>query len=375
MDNKKIGSFTGLRFIMIMVIVFSHFYFIEQLPHIKNLYVNNLRNPLMAVDFFFMISGFGMMLSSFAKQKTEELKYPAISDCIKYGINHVKKIYPVYILTILFGFFFQVALGIYKSEFGLSVLLKHIVKLIVNFLILQSATAMTLFIHAFNGVTWFLSALFCIYLISPAVIVFLRKSSKSLITDFLSLVINTFLIIITAYLFEKVEIKLQSMNIAVDDLVYSSPYRRVFYVLVGMNLAMIYQRVKEKFIDISEVKSNLMEICVCLICLGYCLFRNVMAEGLYKYFIDVCLCSLLVFIFAFDKGFISKILNKAIFQKLGNIAMYIFLIHSPITILLGYLVENIFGWNNVSIISFSIFILVSTFSLSILAHKIQNKKA
>lgn len=61
MQNKKIASFTGLRFIMIMVIVISHFEFLAELPNFRDFYSTYLHNATFAVDFFFLLSGFGMM--------------------------------------------------------------------------------------------------------------------------------------------------------------------------------------------------------------------------------------------------------------------------------------------------------------------------
>ena len=92
-----IESFTGIRFIMIMVIVVSHFIFFKH-NELSTFYSKHIRNPNLAVDFFFMLSGFGMMLSK--KHRQEKV---TISSSMKYAINHVKKIYPIFLATILFG--------------------------------------------------------------------------------------------------------------------------------------------------------------------------------------------------------------------------------------------------------------------------------
>ena len=374
-ENKKIGSFTGLRFIMIMVIVVSHFEFLENLPSFGVFYQNYLHNATMAVDFFFLLSGFGMMLGNLSRIKAEELRFPSAKDCLKYGIRHVKKIYPVYIVTIAFGLCAQITFAVYKSKIGLSFILKQLLKLFVNIPILQSATGMSVFTHAYNGVTWFLSALFCIYLISPILIYLLRKSSKSFYSDFLYIIINFILIIVLAFVFEKVELYLKNQNLPVDNLVYGSPYRRVFYVLIGMNLAMIFQRITEKSFEISNIKANFFEILICSISILYFFTRNILPAGKYKYFVDVCLCAFLVFIFAFDKGCIPKILKKPFFQHFGNIAMYIFLIHYPIRIYCGWFVEKLLGWTFISSLFFIIFILFSTFILSDIIYRREYKKA
>ena len=113
---------------------------------------------------------------------------------------------------------------------------------------------MSFFTHAYNGVTWFLSALFCIYLISPILIFILRKFSKSYFGDLLFLLINAFFIVALAYFFGKIETIFHGIKHIpnVDNLVYGSSYRRVFYVLTGMNLATIFTRLKNDNIKISK---------------------------------------------------------------------------------------------------------------------------
>lgn len=124
----------------------------------------------------------------------------------------------------------------------------------MNIPVLQSATGMSFFTHAHNGVTWFLSALFCIYLISPILIFILRKFSKSYFGDLLFLLINAFLIVALAYFFGKIETIFHGIKHIpnVDNLVYGSPYRRVFYVLTGMNLATIYKTDKRQYKNLKK---------------------------------------------------------------------------------------------------------------------------
>jgi len=89
--------------------------------------------------------------------------------------------------------------------------------------------------------------------------------------------------------------------------------------------------------------------------------------------VDLLLCTFFILIFAFDKGFISSILNKKTFQDFGNKAMYIFLIHYPIRIYCAWFVKKIWGWTPISSIIFIIFILISTFFISDILYR--NQKA
>lgn len=68
-ENKKvttnrINTLTGARFAAIMLIVINHFEFLQQYGKLGELYQRYFHSATIGVDFFFMLSGFGMMLSS-----------------------------------------------------------------------------------------------------------------------------------------------------------------------------------------------------------------------------------------------------------------------------------------------------------------------
>lgn len=375
MEKSKIASFTGLRFIMIMVIVVSHFEFLGTFGSFGLFYTRFLHNATFAVDFFFLLSGFGMMLGNLTRTDGQNLRFPKISESLSYGIGHVKKIYPVYLATILFGLCAHSAYAVYKSKFSFSFVCKMAIKMLINIPLLQSATGMSIFTHAFNGVTWFLSALFCIYLISPILMFCLRKISSSYLTDFLLLLIDLAAIIILDILFGKIEMKFQNINgienLSVNNLVYGSPYRRVFYVLTGMSLSMIFWRFKNEGKNLSEKLCNMLEIVISFFAILYFFTRNSLPNSHfhYKYITDTVLCSLFILIFAFDGGCISHFLKKEKMQHLGNMAMYIFLIHYPIRIYFSWFVEKIWGWTFFSASLFIVFVLISTFYISYTLYK------
>ena len=152
---------------MILIIVISHLEFLkspDSFGAFSQIYSKYIWNSAFAVNFFFMISGFGMMLGSLRRIPNEKLRVPALKEGFQYGIAHIKKIYPLYIVTVLIGLILGVksnwadfhAQPLYWTRlealrFGLSVTL------------LQSMTGSSYFSHAYNGVAWFLSCLFCIY--------------------------------------------------------------------------------------------------------------------------------------------------------------------------------------------------------------------
>ena len=371
--SKKIVSLNGLRFFMIMVIVLIHFEeFVKNIPVFGNCFVNYfLPLGFFATNFFFVLSGFGMMLSNIKAIPDDQLKCCSVKDSIKYGINHVKKIYPVYIITVIYGLIWVFIITAYTNELSKSFYLHEIINFLSHVFLLQSATGMSFFTHHYNGVTWFLSALFCIYIISPYLIYFLRKTAKSIFIDIVYFCLELFFIVFTAFIFSKVEKSFTGIKGIpnVDILVYASPYRRVFYVLAGMSIGKIFVQVKEKISTIK--KATLFEILAIALTIIYSIFRKKISDYNIVYLFDVIVLAFSVFVFSFDEGLISKFLSRSNIQKLGNMAMYMFLLHYLpyipyffITSTMGIVKETIF-----TNLVFIVFDLIFTFVTSIIIYK------
>ena len=99
--EEKIRTLTGARFFAIFLIVVSHFDFLTRYP-IGLFYSKFIDNATLGVDIFFMLSGFGMMYSNMKKNNLTN-QHIRIMDAIKFGVAHVRKIYPIYLATIILG--------------------------------------------------------------------------------------------------------------------------------------------------------------------------------------------------------------------------------------------------------------------------------
>lgn len=378
MENKRIRSFEGLRFIMIMVIVLSHFEFLFNVDGIGDFYESYLWNAGFAVDFFFMISGFGMMLGSMKKTSLQELSRPSVKDCLKYGISHIRKIYPVYAATIVFGVGAELVIALIKSNLSISWGVHEFVKIVVNLLLMQSATGMAHYTHAYNGVSWFLSCLFCIYLVAPLLLFLVRKVSKNYKIDIALIVADIVLIIILKNFLASIQVHFQNIKGLpdVNYLYYVSPVLRVFSVLIGMSLACIFNRLRENQFDLPEKKACVFEVVVSIAALMDFFFAHSLPESP-DFLRDIYLfplLSLFILVFAFDRGCVSKILHAPSMQSLGKMSMYIFMIHYPIRVYFAKTVDYLFGWTIASSFLFIAFILLSTFAISFCLYRRSQKK-
>ena len=98
MKTKRIGSLEGLRVIAIFVIVLSHLEFLGQLNcPFASFYNNHLHNATIGVDFFFIVSGFGLMFSFYSKPLLKTS--PKLS--LLFAIKKIRKLYPLVLISFL----------------------------------------------------------------------------------------------------------------------------------------------------------------------------------------------------------------------------------------------------------------------------------
>ena len=364
-EKKQIKALTGARFAAIMIIVGSHFEFLYQYS-IGSIYYNYFHNATMGVDFFFMLSGFGMMLSSIKTDPAGKKQNNTLKSLLNYSFKHVSKIYPLYVATLLIGIPYYMMHSIIengKSFFEASI--HTISKFIVCLTLLQSTTGMMRFSHGLNAVCWFLSTLFCIYIISPIIMRYLKRKIKTTKEAMLFIIISIFCSFIFAIVLEWVE-----KNTIFDMICFGSPYRRIFYVICGMITAQIYTFNRNCTIKITfEYLSIILSII-------WFFMRNTISYkiGAFIYIIDMILCIFVLYALAFEKGKISFFFASKKMVYLGNISMYIFITHFLIREYVDFIVRQL---NLQSLLTASIeivIILLFTFIVSIMLEKYYHKK-
>lgn len=319
--SKRIPQLEGLRFILCCIIILSHFEFLGDSEIFGDFYNTYLHNPTLAVDYFFMLSGFGIYLSS----KRPEC---SIKSDLKFAVDKVKKIYPAYIFSLFIGIpaFLYTSLkygGIGKA------FLKLLVYLGIDLTLLQSITGMTKFSHAVNGVCWFLSALFICYIACPW---FLRVVDKieNRNQAWCSILCFTLITLTLSSGTLLIENKLSIFN----DFWYGHPFIRCWYLAIGMCVGYLYKE------SIAQVRSG-KELFIAVLAIIYFLGRNSIPfdKGLLRIF-DIILCIVFLYVFACGNGQISKLLSSKKLVNLGKTSMYLFLFHYPVRSIVGFLFKN-----------------------------------
>lgn len=317
--KERLDRLDGLRFIMIFTIVFSHLFFLRDLPF-GSFYWTYIRNPTLGVDFFFMLSGFGLFYSMAGREVSI-----GFADSVRFAISKIKKIYPVYVISLLISIPLH-----FRYSF------RSAIKIVLEFVgcltLLQNAFGMALTGWALNGVCWFLSTLFICYIASPLLITFCRRlhSRRQM---FFCAGVSLVAIMVLSLIFRIIEKSVFFRGKPVFDvLFYASPYIRVLYVLLGMVVAAWYCAFPQDFATKGQ-SANVREAICTTGLIVYAIFRNT----LYDYFgnalrlADVCAAYLLLCVAVKGGGFISRILGTPLLARLGREwAMYIYLFHFPI---------------------------------------------
>ncbi len=157
--KKRVDSLNLVRVGLIFTIFLCHSG--DMLPDVIGYYAGTLTGY--ALQLFFMISGFCCLLSGYGKDLSTG----------PYMKKRWWKIFPMHFV----GFLLMAFLIIYRAWAGGYDIDKSdfLAQAVVNLLFLQAWTPNEDFVYSFNGVSWFLSALFFCYLLTPVMIRILKR--------------------------------------------------------------------------------------------------------------------------------------------------------------------------------------------------------
>lgn len=328
--NKKIDSLTGARFLAIMMIVFSHFDFLTCNENVWWVYKTFFKNASLGVNYFFMLSGFGLYVS----YSTHNAK---LQGGVKYALKHIKKIYPYYIISMILCVPYYVIKSIILYNKTLTLTLKEsVIKLIPSIVMIQSWFGLEQFSRAFNSVGWFLSVLFGLYIVAYYIIPWLDRNIKSLKSCVSYLGILLIMNASISYLLSGIE-----ENTILNDLAYGSPYGRICYVLNGIVLGKLYCSFGNQIGQFYKEQIARYECYIIAIYCSYFVLHNTFLAyaGIITLCVDFFIAGTLVMILCLNKGSISVFFSRKKLVDMGNMSMYIYLFHYPISLYAGLFVD------------------------------------
>jgi len=270
---------------------------------------------IMGVSFFLFLSGFVITLNYD--------NFPRVKDSLYFMWNRIAHIYPVHIFTL---FICLIMFYMWNASIKVSTL-------IINILLLQSYFPLQPIFFSFNSVTWILSTLFFFYL------VFAIANQRPRIWGGVAILSASCLIASMAYL----EVNSKANQLW---LLYIFPPNRLLVFLFGVGSAKLFIKFYKSLKNyLGKPSATILELISLLLIMDFVLWGN-LTRFLYNllllinfpfgksldffikhYITSVIPIFLLLVVFGFERGFISKFLTKRFFVFLGEISFSIFMFH------------------------------------------------
>ena len=109
MAKKRLDQLDGMRFFMNWMIIISHFEFLDD-----TVFHQYVLHSSLAVNYFFMLSGFGLYYSMYLK---DYQKPQGKAEGLKFALGKVKKLYVPYVICLILCAFYRIVTRM--STYGL----------------------------------------------------------------------------------------------------------------------------------------------------------------------------------------------------------------------------------------------------------------
>ena len=325
------------------------------------------------VSVFIVLSGFLMVYSYYG---TARIKEHGFAYSIRFGVNKIRKLYPLHIVTLLLALLYQfIGFSGMNTVINPVVIRATTVITAANALLAQSWFSSKAIYFSLNAVSWYLSVSLFLYMMFPFILFQMRRYkgiSAAVIVIAAAYVIQ----IILAYSAYLIQIHLIQNNDFVHWFTYIFPLSRLEDFVIGCNLGYIFITAKRDK-GISEKLSTWLEfgtlllIAIQLAAHAFLISipakaaPSVSAENWWGFTVMWTLTSCaLVYLFALNKGKVSKLLTCKALLFIGRLSADAFLIHQLVYRYLNMFEQMLFGnayqWINL----FACFILTTASALT-----------
>ena len=344
LDNeyKEIYPFYALRFIFFIMIFVHHcFGFVR---------VDFLRQPALAVSGFIILSGY---LNGYIYLDKYKLN---IKEIFNFTINRFKKFYPIHIFMLFVSLTYSDVFNYNKfSEFFL-----FFKKLLTNLTLTQSWINNKDFYFGFNGVTWFLSVYLFLTIITIPLLYLIKKTKESKYGNIKLILLSLILLLLTFGIVYYVNIN----NLDKKFWLYIFPPTRAIEYFIAMIVASILPK-SIKIFKGDKIVFTMFEVISIL--LLYITVANIKSSLILDSTINIYLIPvlLMLYIFSFQRGYISLLVSNKVAVYLGKLSLFMFLVHQPLII--------IFSKSVVHYRYFALYMLILTIAISSVINKLYKK--
>lgn len=282
--------------------VFSHhLLFFRDSPdtNLSGLYSSVFSEGFIGVSFFFILSGFVLSLAY-----TERFKDQTITTR-EYLIARFARIYPLHFLMFLF------AIPRALDKLNGHNAARFFGNMGLNITLLQSYIPRAGTYLSFNSVSWSISAEFFFYAMFPFLLTIIYKAKRKLVL-WASLLIIPVLIFFTPADWHK-------------DIFYINPLIRISDFFIGM---LLYRLYAEGVFKPSGGKSaTLFEVAALALLVVFFVLKDYVPIG-YRYCVYYWIpMALIVLVFAYQQGAISRLLSNRILVLCGEISFAFYMCH------------------------------------------------
>lgn len=301
MSNNRVLMFDLLRIIAILMVVLGHTAGFLKIQ----LFQETLWTPCMQAIMPGSLPQWGVALFIFISGSVLEYKYGkkvwSSNDNFDFKLFIVKRlirIYPAFWLSMLIGVAFGSNVGIISS-INWSILIKEL----TGFYAFFSATQPSLAFNGYyNGVSWFIGTIICLYLIYPIITRFLKNNG-----------ISGLVLILLVVIF----IRLLSSNGIYNQYWYWNPLSRMAEFALGIYIVQVGFYVKTA--NTSRFIQFLSDITFPIF-LVHSLMFYIFQKALYGYYMDIIVYTIIVLLLSLVVYFIDYRL-KLIFERSLNYLM------------------------------------------------------
>jgi len=302
-SGKRFYVLDSFRGIAAVCVVLVHLHFIDSITEL-----NFFKNSYLFVDFFFILSGF-VLTHGYAFKQNNSYK--------SFFISRTFRIMPLHLFMLLLFIIFEFAKLVAYNK-GIS--FNNVpfsnntspTDILPNIFLLQSWLPFAK-AGSWNVPAWSISVEYYIYMLF--FITLLVKRFQNLI----------WLTIISISLF---------LLITNNEIISSGILRGLSGFFIGIYVYLFYLYTSQFMEKLNIYIYIILEFCLVLLAI---VFLSQNEDKMSPFLIKVVFIGL-VYIFAFEKGFVSSILKKSLFQLLGKLSYSIYLTHTLVIIILTSIV-------------------------------------
>lgn len=266
-----------------------------------------------AVSFFFIMSGLVAGYSSFQKESSFSVR-----GIVHFMWRKIKKVYPLYFLTTIFTVCYSKIPFLIATR-DIIALRVETIQLLKNLFLMQSWFPSGYF--SYNGVGWFLSTVFFLYLITVPLLFSaskIKRFHKNIEIFGCILGVSVAATVVYCYLFRKFNLEFWE---------YVFPLAHIGEYVAGISLAYILRLVMNEISDScwTTILFSTAELAALVLWITVMYYGG---SGWSGRIVDWFLPNLiLIGIFTIGKGSVSKLFRIPILKRLGDISFECFLIH------------------------------------------------